>query len=225
MAALLSLGYGGAISSVLWVQAIFDFVGEVIDGTSPSYPALRLEEITVLDPHWEEPYHFAALSLEDSLGRMSPEAINLVSEGVARFPGSWKLRLYLGMALQAWGQDSAAAAVLSPLVSSEAAVPGFIREFAVSAVHDGVNPSTAFQRILLALQVVEDPVSRGSLRKRLEKLLGEVGLKDASSLSEGLEESLRTGQADRAELLSHRIASALSGSAIRAPESGSSRSR
>lgn len=221
-AQIASIGYGSFVSSLLWVDAIFEHVDAELDGAPRNHSTERLGLVILLDPKWEEPYHFAGLTLEESDGRPSKYAIRILEDGVVRFPQAWKLRVYLGMGLLARGDTLAASTVMAGLAQVRGRVPPYIRELAITYAHRKGGRIGAIQDILLGLQIVEDPIERLGFIRKLAAIIDSSGVRGARDSAQAIEDAFRSGDVTRQERWGMWLASLAS---TASPESGSSRSR
>lgn len=220
-AQLASLGYGSFLASLLWVDGIFDYVDAQLGNTPSDHPVDRLWMVIALDPAWEDPYHFAGLTLEDHEGRPLPDAIRILERGVARFPNSWKLRLYLGMGMLARGDTARASIVMAGLARVEGKTPPYVRELAISYAHRTGGRAAAVQDILVGFQIVDEPIGRMGFVRKLENILDSSGVEGAKDSALAVERAFRGEDEDVMRRWGAWLARVV---AATAPGSGSSRS-
>jgi len=167
-----SAGYGGFAASSMWIEVVMDYADILFDNKSMATFPAEIEAVTVLDPHWQYPFEFAGLVLDDGVPAHKTRAIRLLRKGVDNFPRSWKLRLYLAMLLQEGGavQADSAASILMP-VATDTASPLFARTLAFTLLHKSGRPEEAMSLLLQTYEQVPDPMVRLQFRDKIADLL------------------------------------------------------
>lgn len=167
-----TLGYSTFLSSISWVNVIFEYSGVLFENGSRRTLGDLLNLVIVLDPQWQYPYEFGGLALETRIGRPSDQAVKILSEGVQRFPRSWRLRLYLAMAYVNRGESGMAIPVLEPLQTmSGEKLPEYVRGLAITLSERTEGPDAAAERLVRSFTIVSDPLVRASLQNKLRSML------------------------------------------------------
>lgn len=211
------LGYGGIVSSLAWVQAVFMYADMAFDGSRGAALPGMLSLVVSSDPTWEYPYEFAGLTLERPEGGISDAGLDILERGVFHRPASWRIRLYLAMALQERGRKSEASKVMKDLVVTDARIPQFVRELAVSLVNDADGPKLTGSIILTKLRSSKDPLIVESLREKLESILSQTSSVDSVLLHHALgvlTSGLHLADQEEAESISALLQGVLEGDSV-----------
>ena len=167
-----TLGYSTFLSSIAWVDVIFEYSGVLFENGSRRALGNLLRLVIFFDPRWQYPYEFAGLALETRNGVPSDQAVEILSDGVQRFPNSWRLRLYLAMAYVNRGESSMAIPVLEPLQTmSGEKLPEYVRGLAITLTERTEGPNAAAERLVRSFTIVSDPLVRASLQNKLRTML------------------------------------------------------
>ena len=165
-------GYGGFASSPLWVCVIMDYADILFDRKNiATFPA-EIEAVTVLDPRWQYPFEFAGLVLDDAIPAHHADAVRLLGQGVADFPDSWRLRVYLAMILEKsqGATPDSLAKILLP-VATVANAPEYARMLAFTVLHKGGRPEEAMDLLIQTYRQLPDPLVRLQFRGKIGDLL------------------------------------------------------
>lgn len=156
-----SAGYGGFAASSMWIEVVMDYADILFDNKSMATFPAEIEAVTVLDPHWQYPFEFAGLVLDDGIPAHHAAAVRLLGQGVANFPDSWRLRVYLAMILeksQGASPDSLAKILLP--VATDSKAPEYARMLAFTVLHKGGRPEEAMDLLIQTYRQLPDPLVR-----------------------------------------------------------------
>lgn len=170
----LSLGFNGLVADWYWMRSL-QYVGKKILDTPEDVQldnlgqlnltllAPLLDTATTVDPHFLEPYQYAAVVLADA----DPEqAILIMQKGIVANPSVWRLYQHLGYIY--WQQGDFAAA--SEAYAKGAAIPGappWMEAMKAQMLTKGGSRSTARQIYERMYQETDDPHLREMARTRL----------------------------------------------------------
>lgn len=182
MDALLSAGYGGSVASIIWSDAMVSYGAMVMREPDRDLAVMRdLDLLVEQDTLWSRPFEFGGLALDDGDSVHARFARELLDRGVRRHPGSWRIRLYLGMMLD---RDSAVSRdsvekVLLPISSIQGA-PDFARTIAFTVIQRTGNARAAMDLLLHTYELESDPVAKYHFRLKIGDLLrrGRVDMGD-----------------------------------------------
>lgn len=184
----------GILPSILWVQSIFEYAAVSFDHEDGRYLPLLLDATIAADPLWPYPFEFGAIVLSDSQGVATDQGIALLREGIRRFPGRWKLRVYLAMVLSERGFPPEM--VAEPLLEVHkfgGTVPEYARTLAFTILSKAGKGREAGFAFADAIGSAQDPAVRDMLVRRLARQItkdgrvpGEQSMNAALALSDEL---------------------------------------
>lgn len=170
----LSLGFNGLVADWYWMRSL-QYVGQKIIN-APEHLQLDhlgqlnltmlaplLDTATTVDPHFMQPYQYAALVLAD----VDPQqAIRIIKKGIAANPSEWRLYQHLGYIY--WQQGDLQAA--SDAYAKGAALPGaplWMEAMKAQMLAKGGSRSTARQIYERIYQDTDDLNVKEMARRRL----------------------------------------------------------
>jgi hypothetical protein len=167
-----SAGYGGSAASSMWIEVVMDYADILFDNKSMATFPAEIEAVTVLDPRWQYPFEFAGLVLDDAIPAHHADAVRLLGQGVADFPDSWRLRVYLAMILEKsqGATPDSLAKILLP-VATDAKAPEYARMLAFTVLHKGGRPEEAMDLLIQTYRQLPDPLVRLQFRGKIGDLL------------------------------------------------------
>ena len=198
-----SLGQGGLLSSIFWVSSIFQYADQLLDQEFQPHLTRNLQVVVALDTLWQYPYEFAGLALEGKNHGPHPGGLEILEQGVKRFPHKGRLAiLYAQLLLGADWIDSAARLdsakkVVLPLMRSDVEAPQFARTLALSLIDKSEGGMSALRQMLFLWDSERDPMIRYAFAQKLPKYVGDAtGLKgDSLTLAcEGMRRVLESGE-------------------------------
>lgn len=170
----LSLGFNGLVADWYWMRSL-QYVGQkILDAKGHlqldnlgqlnlTLLAPLLDTATTVDPHFLEPYQYAAVVLAD----VDPQqAIRIMQKGIAANPSVWRLYQHLGYIY--WQQGDFQAA--SEAYAKGAAVPGaplWMEAMKAQMLAKGGSRSTARQIYERMYQETDDLNVKEMARRRL----------------------------------------------------------
>lgn len=170
----LSLGFNGLVADWYWMRSL-QYVGKKIIN-APGHLQLDnlgqlnltllaplLDTATTVDPHFIEPYQYAAVVLAD----VDPQkAILIIKKGIAANPSVWRLYQHLGYIY--WQQGDFQAA--SEAYAKGASIPGapfWMEAMKAQMLAKGGSRNTAREIYLRMYQETDDLNVREMARRRL----------------------------------------------------------
>lgn len=199
-----SLGQDGLLSSVFWVSSVFQYADQLLDGEFQPHLARSLQVVVALDTLWQYPYEFAGLALEGKSHGPHPVGLEILEQGVKRFPHEGRLAiLYAQLLLGADWLDSAkrldsAKKVVLPLTRSDVEAPEYARTLAFTLIAKSEGGMSALRQMLYLWDTERDPMIRYAFAQKLPKLVGDATGLSGDSLalaSEGMRRVLESGEA------------------------------
>lgn len=170
-------GYGGLLSSVSWVELIFDYAGVIFDGKPGTGLPHRFEFVSALDTNWAYPSIIAGWTLTDIQGVKPTVVFPFLEQGARRFPAHWEFRItWAQCLLTISGLDSAtaydsAAKILMPLSKLQDSIPEYARHLAFTLLHKSGKPQEAMDILVQTYRQVPDPLIRIQFRNKIADLL------------------------------------------------------
>lgn len=198
-----SLGQEGLLSSVFWVSSVFQYADQLLDREFQPHLARSLQVVVALDTLWQYPYEFAGLALEGKNHGPHPIGLEILGQGVKRFPREGRLAiLYAQLLLGADWLDSAkrldsAKKVVLPLTRSDVEAPQFARTLALTLIAKSEGGKSALRQMLFLWDGERDPMIRYAFAQKLPKLVGEATGLGGDSLAlacEGMRRVLESGE-------------------------------
>lgn len=220
-------GYGSFLASLLWVRIGFEYADWALDQRAVEDLQAGVFRVTELDPDWVEPYQIGAMMLSDAVVGDDQAARRLLSAGIDRFPGNWRLRLYLGLSLvEAGAPPESISKVVGPILDFRDTVPDYAREFAVTSMAGGRHDDPLVRARSLARVGLGRPefAARRVVTQQIAGVLERAGLlRDETSRSrmDSLAWIINAATERGSEI--DRLVAAI-GNSIKAPESESSKS-
>lgn len=174
-----SVGHRSFLASMLWVRGMFYYADALMEREQATLLAPLLRAVVFLDSDWRYPYEFAGLVLEEKDGVPSAEGLEFLRTGVQRFPGEWRLRVYLAMGLRATQGDlSEIEAVLLPITQGEVSAPEYVRSMALTMAQEMSDSRRMVELISNLARTTEDPLVAVTIQGKIESILRKR-LKDA----------------------------------------------
>jgi hypothetical protein len=205
-------GQGGFGASVFWSTTVLYYADVLLGDEDPRFLADLVNTVIALDPDWRYPYEFGGLVIVDSTGRRpSQEAVRILEKGVARFPDSWKLRVYLvhqlgeaDLGLDSVRYADSASKVLAPLLTRRTAdMPPYLQAYAVTMIHRSGRPGEAMSALCRTYRLIGDPMVQLQLQKNMARtlapLIPRLGLRDSLELVAAVAPLLRSKDAGESQ--------------------------
>jgi hypothetical protein len=170
-------GYGGMVSSILWVTSIFEYAEVLFAAQSPSRLPSLLYASCDADTNWAHSRMVSSWILLGTKGINPQLALPLLMDGARRFPAEWKFRLtwaqtILGQAdLDSTKRFDSATSILLPLSRSDAQVPEYARNLAFTLLHKSGKPEEAMDILLQNYAQIPDPLVRFQFQNKIADLL------------------------------------------------------
>jgi hypothetical protein len=215
---LVVAGYGSMLSSIFWVDFVFQYADVLIDGRQNRIFVPLFHLVADLDTQWCYPRLVAAWVLPDLPGHSTKDAVPFLIDGANRFPDQWKFRLtWAQYILEDVGIDSTAARdsaskILLPLSQSEGKIPNYVRELAFTILQKNGKPEKAMSILLQTYEQVPDPLIRFQFQNKITDLLRRnevrLGASDSTAFFQaigGMLESKDTSQIGMAKGLLVRL--------------------
>ena len=132
----LSFGFRNVLADYYWVTAVQDFnKWDRYDAYYPEY--FRI--ISSLDPHFEYPYIFAALTVPSKVNASTSLTwLSVIAQdGISAFPDNWEIPFYVGVEYHIVGKEYATATRYLALAAQKKGSPEMVRStYAIYLMHD-----------------------------------------------------------------------------------------
>lgn len=170
-------GYGSFFSSMLWVEAMFNYADVLFDdGSSERLPSI-IQQVAELDTLWYQPSLMAGWMIPDLPGFSAKDAIPFLSAGARRFPQKWQFRVtWAQYILESSEMDNDSARdsafrVLLPLSALSDSIPMYARHLAFTLLHKSGRPSEAVEILAQTYGQIPDGLIRYQFQRKIGDLL------------------------------------------------------
>ena len=133
------LGYNAMAADFLWVRTVNYFGVHSMSDRKYPYLAPLLDAITILDPTWDFPYHFAGVVLPSEVDVID-EANRIVRRGMDNLPDVWQFPFYIGFNYFHFKNNSRCGAKYIYKAASHEKAPAYLVALAAKLSSQGNTP-------------------------------------------------------------------------------------
>jgi hypothetical protein len=177
MGRLLGGPYSELWSAVQWVDVIFEYAEGVVGSGKLDGLAHRIRIAAALDPQWIQPVEFAGLVLDGQNGTRIQDGVDILKDGLRRFPNRWRIRVYLAMLMQSQQVPvDSVVAILLPLAHDSVDAPAYVKKLPITLLALNGNGRDAIEFLSQAIKETREPMIRYQFEGKVSDLLRRTGV-------------------------------------------------
>ncbi len=165
-----SFGFRNVLADYYWVTAIQDYnKWDKFDSYYPEY----FRTISTLDPKFQYPYMFAALTVPSKMNATtSLEWLSIISgRGIAAFPDNWEIPFYTGVEYHLIDKEYATATRYIGIAASRKSSPEMVRStYAIYLLHGHSEYETSRALFSTMLETSDDISTKIIAKEHIELL-------------------------------------------------------